>query len=352
MSIFNGKKIKLDIYGESHADKIGVCVSGFPRFTADMNKLSAFMERRKPSGEVYSTKRNEPDIPVFSGLDNGEITGSFTAEILNTDRRSGDYNELYGKPRPSHADYAWYLKDGALDFSGGGRFSGRLTAAFCVAGGLAIQYLESKGIYISAYVASVGGVQGPSYKTRQLDAVTAAGLRDGGFPALGNKQNMLDEIDAARRSLDSVGGVVECIISGVKGGSLGDNLFGGLEGKISLLVYAVPAVKGVEFGDGFGLSAMRGSKANDGLCYKDGRVSFITNRAGGINGGIANGENICFAAAIRPTASIFGEQHTVDLVNKCDSVIKVKGRHDACIVPRAVPVIESAAAIAILDEML
>ena len=251
MSVFNGKHIYLDIYGESHAEKIGVSVKGFPGFTADMQKLTEFLERRKPSSGVFSTKRREPDVPIFSGIKDGKITGEFTAEIINTDRRSADYGELYGKPRPSHADYAWYLKDGALDFSGGGRFSGRLTAPggrfsgrltapLCIAGGLAAQYLEMQGIYVSAYVAQVGTVKGASYKSQPLDARTAAKLREGEFPSLSKKNEMLEEIDKARKDCDSVGGAIECIISGMPGGK-GDNLFGGLEGKIASLVYAVPA---------------------------------------------------------------------------------------------------------------
>lgn len=351
MSVFNGKHIYLDIYGESHAEKIGVSVKGFPGFTADMQKLTEFLERRKPSSGVFSTKRREPDVPIFSGINDGKITGEFTAEIINTDRRSADYGELYGKPRPSHADYAWYLKDGALDFSGGGRFSGRLTAPLCIAGGLAAQYLEMQGIYVSAYVAQVGTVKGASYKSQPLDARIAARLREGEFPSLSKKREMLEEIDKARKDCDSVGGVIECIISGTPGGK-GDNLFGGLEGKIASLVYAVPAVKGVEFGWGFALSTMRGSRANDGLHYENGKVRLLSNRAGGINGGISNGEDITFSAAMRPTPSIFFEQRTVDLVKGEDTVIKIKGRHDACIVPRAVPAIESAAALAVLDEIL
>lgn len=351
MSVFNGKKLRIEIYGESHADKIGVSVQGFPTFKFDEKQLDAFLSRRKATDSVYSTARKEPDIPVFTGVNNGEINGEFTAEIFNGNKISKDYSALYGKPRPSHADYAWHIKDGALDFSGGGRFSARLTAPFCVVGGILKQYLKTRGIEIESYVSSVGKVFGRSYKDGGfVTEQEIRALRDNGFPSLDKKEEMLEEIKAAKSAGDSVGGTAECVIFGLK--YAGDNLFGGLEGKIASLVYAVPAVKGVEFGDGFNLAEMRGSKANDPLYIENGKVKFYTNRAGGINGGIANGEPITFRAAFRPTPSISIPQKTVDLVKHENTEIIINGRHDACVVPRALPVIESAAAVAIADEIL
>lgn len=350
MSLFKGKKLSVEIYGESHADKIGVKAHGFPRFKFDEEELDVFLARRRATLSVYSTSRQEPDKPVFTGVTGGEINGDFTAEIFNVNKISKDYSALYGKPRPSHADYAWYVKDGALDFSGGGRFSARLTAPLCVAGGILKQYLKTQGIEIESYVSSVGRVNARSYKDGNLSAKEIVSLRKGVFPSLDKKEEILEEIKAAKTNGDSVGGTVECVIFGVKG--IGDNLFGGLEGKIASLVYAVPAVKGVEFGDGFDLSAMRGSEANDGLYVKDGKIGLYTNRAGGINGGIANGEPITFRAAFRPTPSISLPQKTVDLINGENVEIVINGRHDACVVPRALPVIESAAAIAVADEIL
>ena len=351
MSVFNGKKLRIEIYGESHAEKIGVSVQGFPTFKFDEKQLGEFLSRRKATDSVYSTSRKEPDIPVFTGVKNGEINGEFTAEIFNENKISKDYSALFGKPRPSHADYAWHIKDGALDFSGGGRFSARLTAPLCVVGGILKQYLKTRGIEIESYVSSVGKVFGRSYKNGALvTAEEIRALRDNGFPSLNKKEEMLEEILAAKSAGDSVGGTTECVIFGLKGA--GDNLFGGLEGKIASLVYAVPAVKGVEFGDGFNLAEMRGSKANDPLYIENGKVKFYTNRAGGINGGIANGEPISFRAAFRPTPSISVPQKTVDLVKNENTEIIINGRHDACVVPRALPVIESAAAIAVADEIL
>lgn len=350
MSTFNGKKLRIEIYGESHAEKIGVRAAGMPRFKFDEDELGEFLSRRKAKASVYSTSRLEPDKPVFYGAANGEIAGEFTAEIYNTNKISKDYSALYGKPRPSHADYAWYLKDGALDFSGGGRFSARLTAPLCVVGGILKQYLKTRGIEIEAYVSSVGTVSAHSYKDGVFAADKIREMRGGAFPSLDKKDEIIAEIAAAKSAGDSVGGTAECVIFGVKG--IGDNLFGGLEGKIASLVYAVPAVKGVEFGDGFNLAEMRGSVANDALRMENGRVKFSTNRAGGINGGIANGEPITFRAAFRPTPSVSLPQKTVDLVKGENTEITINGRHDACVVPRALPVIESVAAIAVADEIL
>lgn len=351
MSVFNGKKLRIEIYGESHAEKTGVSVRGLKGFKFDEQALAEFTARRKATDSVYSTSRKESDIPVFTGVKNGEINGEFAAEIFNENRISKDYSALYGKPRPSHADYAWHIKDGALDFSGGGRFSARLTAPFCVVGGILKQYLKTRGIEIESYVSSVGKKFGRSYKGGGLfTAEEIRTLRDNGFPSLDKKEEMIEEIKAAKSAGDSVGGTAECVIFGLKG--VGDNLFDGLEGKIASLVYAVPAVKGVEFGDGFDLAEMRGSKANDGLYIENGEVKFYTNRAGGINGGIANGAPITFRAAFRPTPSISIPQKTVDLTKNENTKIVINGRHDACVVPRALPVIESAAAIAIADEIL
>ena len=309
------------------------------------------MARRKASGEVFSTSRIEADEPIFSGVKNGETDGEFTAEILNANRISKDYSALYGKPRPSHADYAWHLKDGALDFSGGGRFSARLTAPLCVVGGILKQYLKTRGIEIESYISSVGKASAASYKDKPLSAEEIRKLRDDGvFPSLDKKERLVEEIKNAKSVGDSVGGTVECVITGVKG--VGDNLFSGLEGKIASLIYSVPAVKGVEFGDGFDLAKMRGSAANDPLRIENGQVKIITNRAGGINGGIANGNPITLRVAFRPTPSISLPQLTVDLIKKENTEIIINGRHDACVAVRALPAVESAVAIAIADEIL
>ena len=352
MSIFNGKNIKVEIYGESHASEIGVNISGFPTFKIDNEKLYGFLNRRKASSGAFSTQRKESDKPLFSGLQNGVINGDFSAKIINENVKSGDYSNLYGKPRPSHADYAWFKKDGALDFSGGGRFSGRLTAPLCIAGGIAKQYLESKGIFVVAYLSQIGCIKGKSYKYGKISKEELTNLRDSyEIPSLTNKQEMLDAIISAKNDGDSVGGIIQCVVYGLNAG-VGNNLFGGLEGKIAYSLYAVPAVKGVEFGLGFELSKMLGSQSNDSLYYNGEDVEFKSNNMGGINGGISNGEPITMSVAIKPTPSIYKQQQTVDLVNKQNTTIKIEGRHDSAIAVRAVPCIESAVALAILDEIL
>lgn len=347
---FNGDKITVEVYGTSHASEIGVNFSGFPKFKIDETELKEFMARRSAKNAAYSTSRIEPDEPTFvSGVTDGEITGDVHAVIYNLNVRSGDYNELYAKPRPSHADLAAYLKDGRLDFSGGGEFSGRLTAPLCIAGGIAKQILGSRGIKVCAYVSEIGGVKAKSYKTSHVTCAETEKIK--GFPALSNVPAIEAKILEAKTSGDSVGGVVECIVEGFPAG-IGNALFGGLESKISSAVFGIPAVKGVEFGDGFALAEMFGSEANDPIRVENGVFYTETNRSGGINGGISNGMPITLAVAFRPTPSIAKPQKSVNLETKENVGIAIKGRHDACIVPRAVPVVEAAVSIALLDELL
>ena len=351
MSVFKGKNITLEIYGESHAERIGVSAAGFPEMPVNVEELSAFLSRRS-GGKKYSTSRKEQDIPVFSGLKDGKICGEFTAEFFNQDIKKSDYESLYAKPRPSHADFVRFVKEGTLDFAGGGRFSGRMTAPFCVAGGLAVQYLRRLSVHISAYVSSVGTVKGKSYREGGMDAFKAATLRDSGeFPSLDHKEEMLSCIEECKKAGDSVGGVVECIVSGLAAG-VGNDLFEGLESKISSLVFAIPAVKGVQFGDGFSLSERYGSAANDELQAENGKIKLRTNRAGGINGGVSNGEDLTLSVAFRPTPSIAKPQKTVDLLTGENITISISGRHDPCIAPRAAVCVESAVALALLDEIL
>ncbi len=351
MSLFKGEKISVEIYGESHAEKIGVKCSGFPTITIDKDRLKAFTDRRKPSRSAFSTPRQEDDEAVFlSGLtDDGKlINGDFEAVIYNKKQKSADYNELYGKPRPSHADYCSNVKNNTLDFSGGGRFSARLTAPLCIAGGIAKQYLEDRGIRIYAFLSQVGKVKAKSYK----DGITENELKLCDFPAIDNKEQMLSEIENAKLDADSIGATIDCVVYGLEAG-VGDDYFSGLEGKLSYSIFAVPAVKGVEFGSGFDLCKMRGSEANDCFYFdKDGKVKTYTNNSGGINGGISNGMPITLRVAMRPTPSIFKTQKTVDLINKQNTEITIKGRHDSCVAVRGVPIIEGVVALTILDTLL
>ena len=348
MSIYKGDVLTVEIFGESHSERIGALVSGMPETKIDFALLSEFTARRKGGGDFFATGRAEKDEPIFSGVKDNAVRGEYSFYIVNGDVKSSDYSNLYGKPRPSHADYAWYQKDGVLNFAGGGRFSGRMTAPLCVVGGICKQYLESKGVQIAAYVSQIGNCRGKTYKEGKSLSYAGVLKERKGFPSLSDKRLFIDEIEKARQSGDSVGGIIECIVFGLKGG-VGNNLFGGIEGKISSLLYSIPAVKGVEFGQGFAFGKMFGSEANDELFYDDNAVRFASNNSGGINGGISNGEPITMSVAIRPTPSIQKEQNTVDLVEKKNVKIKITGRHDACIVPRAVPCVESAVAIALTD---
>ena len=352
MSTYEGEKLNIEIYGTSHAEKIGAKVKGFPRVKVNSDYVSSVMKRRAPSNSVFSTKRNEPDEPVFEkGLDNGVIDGDFEVVIYNKDVKSSDYNALYAKPRPSHADYCRYLKDGVKDYRGGGEFSARLTAPLCVVGALAKQYLfENYGVEVLAYLSQVGSIKGLSYKDK-LPTKEEIKASYNEFPSLSNADKMLDEIKGAASEGDSIGGVVECVVYGMSC-AIGGSLFEGLEGKISNSVYSIPAVKGVEFGLGFDLSLMRGSKANDPLRIENDKVSIISNNAGGINGGISNGNPITLRVGFRPTPSISIPQDTVDLENMQNVQIKIEGRHDSCVAVRAVPVVECAVALALLDAIL
>ena len=345
MSTFKGKNISIEIFGGSHEKFIGAKIFGLPDFDYDYTKLGEFMLRRKPKSEL-STSRSEAD--EISLRHEG---GALVVTIENKDVKKADYDDLYGKPRPSHADYAEYVKNGTLDYSGGGRFSGRMTAPLCAAGGLVLQYLESVGISIAAYLYKVGSVEGDNYRLRDLSVKEIESLRGDVIPSLSKNSEMFDEITSVKNRKDSVGGAVDCVIEGNLAG-LGDALFDGLEGKLSSLLFAIPAVKSVEFGLGSRFAESYGIEVNDGLCYEGDRVAFLSNNAGGINGGIANGNKITLCATFRPTPSVAKAQRTVDLVNKCDCTIEVGGRHDACVALRAVPAVESAVAIGILDEFL
>ncbi len=351
-SVYNGNKLRIEVFGASHAPEIGVKVNGFDGHTVDFNKLKKFMDRRRAKNTAYSTKRLEGDeVVVESGYTENGFFGEFKAVIKNTQQRSKDYDNTVRTPRPSHADFvAWSKYGDGFDHRGGGKFSGRLTAPMCIAGGIAKQILEEKGIKINAYISQIGKVKGKSYK--DCDADIKVPCMDENFPLLDEsvKEKMLNEIERASASCDSVGGVIECVITGVPVGA-GEYMFDSLESIISHLAFAVPAVKGIEFGLGFELASMCGSVANDAFYYDKDIVKTKTNNNGGINGGMANGMPITFRVVIKPTPSISVEQDTIDMVNKVNTKLKIEGRHDACITPRAVPVIEAITAIAIYDSL-
>ena len=355
MSSTYGEHIKLTIFGQSHGPAIGMTLDGIPAgLKVNLDALQAFLNRRAPGQNDYSTPRREADMPEFlSGIVDGYTCGApITAIIRNTNTRSGDYKELKDCPRPGHADYTAQIKyGGSQDVAGGGHFSGRLTAPLCIAGGLCKQWLEEKGIQIVAHIVAIGGVVDEPVYLDWVDPDFSKIRTE--FPVLNPEagEKMWQVIAAARANGDSVGGLIECIATGMPAG-IGDPMFGGMESRIAQIVYGIPAVKGLDFGSGFSGSYMLGSENNDAFAIRDGKVVTLTNNAGGILGGITTGMPLVFQAAIKPTPSISLPQQTVSLSAMEERTLEVKGRHDSCIVPRAVPVIEAAAAIAVFDASL
>ena len=355
MSSTYGERLKLSIFGQSHGAAIGMTLDGIPAGQpVDLDTLQQFLNRRAPGQHSYSTPRREEDRPEFiSGIVNGYTCGApIAAVIYNKNTRSSDYENLKDCPRPGHADYTAQIKyRGFQDAAGGGHFSGRLTAPLCIAGGLCKQWLESKGIRIGAHISAIGGI---ADEPIQLDRTNPdLDQIDPDFPVLnmesGNR--MREKIQAARLDGDSVGGTIECVVTGLPAG-LGDPMFHGMESRIAQIVYGIPAVKGLEFGSGFLGSNLLGSENNDAFAACGDKIITQTNHAGGILGGITNGMPIIFQVAIKPTPSITKEQQSVSLSQITAQSLQIHGRHDPCIVPRAVPVIEAAAAIAVYDAML
>ena len=349
MSSSYGENLHLTIFGQSHSPAIGVTMEGIPAGeNVDPEALQRFLGRRAPGQNAWSTPRKEGDVPEFlCGLKDGRTCGApITAIIRNTNTRSGDYAALARTPRPGHADYTAQVKYfGAQDYAGGGHFSGRLTAPLCIAGGICLQLLEREGIQIISRIAAIAGVEDAG----ELTCSTAHKP----FPTVSDAQGqkMQQAIAAARQEGDSVGGIVECAVLGLPAG-LGDPMFGGMENRISAIVFGIPAVKGVEFGAGFAAAGLRGSVNNDPFTVENGKVVTAANRCGGILGGITDGMPLTFRAAFKPTPSIAREQRSVDLDTMTPAALSIAGRHDPCIVPRAVPCVEAAAAIAVYDALL
>ena len=324
-----GDNIRITIFGQSHAPAIGVTIQGLPAgFTIDRAALQAFLDRRAPGRDATSTARREVDAPEFlSGLV-GDVTcgAPLTAIIRNSNTRSQDYDALRAVPRPGHADWPAQVRFGGFqDVAGGGHFSGRLTAPLCIAGGIVLQILAQEGVSVLARPERIAGETDPE---RQRAAILAA-----------------------KTAGDSVGGVIAAEVRGLPVG-VGDPMFGGLENRIAQAVFGIPAVKGSEFGDGFAASERKGSENNDPYRMVDGKVKPVTNHAGGILGGLSTGEPVTFRVAIKPTSSIAIEQDSVNLKTGENARLRVHGRHDPCIVPRAVPCVEAAAALAVYDALL
>ena len=349
MSKSFGETLKLSIFGESHGPAVGMVLEGVPAgLPVDEEALQRFMKRRAPGQNAWSTPRKEADAPEFlSGILNGKTTGAPIAAIIrNTNTRSGDYENLKICPRPGHADYAAQIKYGGnQDVAGGGRFSGRLTAPMCIAGGLCKQWLSAMGIQIGAHIRSIAHLQDdaldpicPDFTSISID-----------FPVINRSagDSMRQLISDAHKEGDSVGGSIECAVAGIPAG-LGGPLFEGVEGHLAQILYGIPAVKSLTFGE----LLPYGSQNNDPFTIDNGKISTLTNHAGGILGGITNGMPLIFTVGIKPTPSIAKSQQSVNLLTNNITTLQIQGRHDPCIVPRAVPVVEAAAAIAVYDLIL
>jgi chorismate synthase len=357
MSSQYGKKLIISIFGQSHSPAIGVNIEGLPAGIAiDMHALGKFLARRAPGQNELTTARTEADTPeILSGLVNGITCGAPLAAIIrNNDTRSADYREVFDIPRPSHADYTANVKyNGYQDVAGGGHFSGRLTAPLCLAGGICLQILHTLGIEIGAHILRIGSIEDTAFDPVHVSKADFDLIQSNLIPTLRSEagDSMRAAILEAKEKGDSVGGAVECSAIGLPAG-LGDPIFDGIENRIAGIVFGRPAVKGIEFGSGFAGAERTGSQNNDSFYMEDGKVKTRTNNSGGILGGISNGMPVLFRVAFKPTPSIALEQESVSLSRREITIFQIKGRHDPCIVLRAVPCVEAAAAIALYDAYL
>lgn len=355
-SLFNGG-ISVSIFGESHGKGIGVVMDNLPAGEdIDLEQVYAFMARRAPRKDGTSTTRSEKDIPeILSGLYNGKTTGTpLCAVIMNSDQHSADYGNISHIARPAHADYTGYLRyNGANDPRGGGHFSGRITAPLVFAGAVCAQILQHRGVTTGAHIVSIKNVNDKRFDPVSVTAQQLEAVKARSFPVLSDKaeEEMRSVINSAREAQDSVGGVVECAAVGVPAG-IGSPMMEGLENIISQLVFSIPAVKGIEFGSGFDCTQLFGSENNDPFAIKDGEIVTLTNNHGGILGGISSGMPIIFRAAFKPTPSIARPQSSVDFKTLTEEQLVIKGRHDPCVVHRAVPCVEAAMNIALVSAFM
>lgn len=357
MSSVLGNKLKLSVFGESHGEAIGCVIDGLPAgVRLDMDKILLDMKRRAPGRDKTATPRKESDAPkILSGVLNGVTTGAPLAMIIeNTNTKSADYGNVMTTPRPSHSDYPAFIKFGGHnDVRGGGHFSGRLTAPIVFAGSVAKQILAEKGVSVVAHISQIGGVEDTAFDKLNIDDEIINTLHSDAFPTISTEKEieMRAVIEDARLRADSVGGAIECAVTGMPIG-VGGNMFDTVEGKIAYALFGVPAVKGIEFGKGFGFAASHASEVNDEYKIENGKVCLSSNNNGGVLGGMTTGAPIVFNAVIKPTPSISSPQNSVNLETMENETLVINGRHDPCIVPRAVPVVECAAAFAVLDLML
>ncbi|MDO4663437.1 MAG: chorismate synthase [Erysipelotrichaceae bacterium] len=349
-----GNNISITLFGESHGEAIGAILDGLPAgFEIDLDKLNWEMEKRKAKGKL-STRRHEADqVHFVSGFFEGKTTGTpLTILIENTNTRSQDYAQLKYRLRPGHADLAAFEKyNGYQDYRGGGHFSGRLTAPIVAAGAICRQILEAKGVNLATHIQSLHGISDDNFASNLDDlAKQMADLNQKEFPVLNMEasEKMVAEIEQASVNLDSVGGVLQTIVTGFPAG-VGEPFFDSIESTISHLMFSIPAVKGISFGEGFGFANLYGSQANDPIIVQDGKIQTQTNRNGGINGGISNGMPIVFQTCIKPTPSIYQKQHSVNYQTKEEVILEIKGRHDPAIIHRARAVVDALCAFGLLD---
>lgn len=350
-----GKLFKISLFGESHSEAIGVVIDGVPSgVKLDMDEIIFEMRRRAPGKNALSTPRSESDFPeILSGVFNGYTTGTpICVTIRNTNTRSKDYHpEIL---RPSHADYTGKLRyNGYGDYRGGGHFSGRLTAPIVFAGAIAKQIIKNENVEIFAHIKNIGKVFDDAIDTVNPDTDILRKLKNETLPFI-NKEKAKSaekEILSAKNDADSIGGSIEVIATGISGG-IGSPFFESVESRLASMLFSIPAVKAVEFGIGIDFRERLGSEANDSFIINDGEISTKTNNNGGINGGITNGMPVVFTVTVKPTPSIGKEQETVNIETNENVVAKTEGRHDPCIVQRAVPVLEAATAIVVLDLLM
>lgn len=349
-----GNNIKLSIFGESHGEAIGIVIDGLkPGIELNIDEIKFEMQRRAPGRSSISTSRNERDNPeILSGYFNGKTTGTPLCTIFrNSDKHSNDYSSMKDIARPGHADYTGFIKyKGYNDYRGGGHFSGRITAPLVFAGAIAKQILSNRGIYIGAHIQRIGSIEDTKFNPVDINMEEIMELRKMELPLLNKtlEGSIKREILRAKEEKDSVGGIIECATIGINAG-IGEPFFDSVESKISHIMFSIPAIKGIEFGDGFELTERRGSYVNDSFYIENDVIKTKTNHNGGILGGITNAMPIVFRVAVKPTPSISKEQETVNFSEGINTQLSITGRHDPCIVQRALPVVEAATALAILD---
>lgn len=349
-----GSNIKISIFGESHGNAIGVNIDGLPSgFEINMDKVLLEMERRAPGKNELSTARKEADLPeILSGFFEGKTTGTpLCAIIRNSDTRSKDYSKTKDFMRPGHADYTGYERyNGFNDYRGGGHFSGRITAPLVFAGAICKQILEDRGIFIGAHISSIKDIKDEVFNSVNISKEELESLRNMELPLINKslEDKIRHTIMQAKYDGNSVGGTIECAVIGIDSG-VGNPFFDSVESTLAHLMFSIPAIKGIEFGKGFDITKLYGSEANDEYYYDGDLVKTKTNNNGGVLGGISNGMPILFKVAVKPTASILKEQNTIDIKEKIDTKFRIEGRHDPCIVQRALPVVEAVTAIGILD---